>query len=516
MNEENILNNQEVDIISSHMEKKEIFLKLDCIVAVASLILGFLFIRFAIVNTTGFITTIIFDIIATVGIIYVKKNGYKISKRTLIDIIVIYLFSLIYSITANDFIKFLNSVFLILQNTYTMYRLCDKNQQSPRFYFYAQMKSLFSYPFANFGKCPKAISSMIFKKGFGSNLRWIILGLLITAPITLIVANLLVSADKGIEKILNNFTDWFWNNLNISLVFQILFGFLFGCGIFSMMYTNIYKRNFNPYNDTTYEIKFNNCRICPSIMVYSALTPLCLLYIMYIVSQIGYFINAFSGNLYDGYTYSEYARRGFFELTAIACINLTVISLANTFCKRMGNSYNDKKPLVLKVYSIVFNLFTIFIISTAMSKMFLYISEYGLTRLRVYTSWFMLLLGLVFIIMIVREFKEFNISSVYKIMFTIMFGILCFCRVDRFIATTNISLYENNKIEHLDIIDLKYNLSHDAYVPIIEYEYKQNQNYAENDYINLEYSILMQSNYNYNRYNLSTIEFMNTYEKYYK
>lgn len=511
MNEENILNNQEFEVFSSiELEEKETFTKLDGIISIVSVILGFLFIRFAVVNTTGFITTIVFDLIATVGIIYIKKNGYTISKKNIINLVMIYVFSLVYSITANDFIKFLNSVFLILQTTYTVYKLCDEQSKTPRFYFYAQMKSLFSYPFANFGKCPKAISSMVFKKGFGGNLKWIIIGLLVTTPVTLIVANLLVSADEGIEKILNNFTDWFFNNLNFSLIIQIMFGFLVGCGIFSMMYTNIYKKNFSPYDDTTYEIKFNNYRICPSVMIYSALTPLCLLYIMYIVSQIGYFIDAFSGNLHEGYTYSEYARRGFFELTAIACINLTVISLANTFCKRMGNSYDDKKPLVLKVYSIVFNMFTVFIISTAMSKMFLYMGEYGLTRLRVYTSWFMILLGLIFIIMIVREFKEFNLSGVYKIMFTIMFGVLCFSRVDRIIANTNIYLYENDYIENLDISNLNYSLSYDAYTPILEYTI----NSSNNSYFKNVYKYLISSNYD--RYNLSAIEFMNTYEEYYQ
>ncbi|MCC8069086.1 MAG: DUF4173 domain-containing protein, partial [Ruminococcus sp.] len=484
------------------------------IVATISLILGFLYIRFALVNTTGFITTVISVLIATVGIVYVKNSGYKISRRNIINLIVIYVFSLVYSITANDFIKFLNSIFLILQTTYTMYRLCDENKKSPRFYYYAQMKALFSYPFANFGKCPKVISNSVFKKGFGKNIKYILIGLLTTAPVTLIVGSLLISADMGMESIFHQLNDWLIDSINISLMFQILFGFLVGCGIFSMMYTNIYKKNFKPYDDITYEIRFNNYRVCPSLGVYSALTPLCILYIMYIVSQIGYFTNAFNGTLYGEYTYSEYARRGFFELTVIVCINLIVISIANISCKRLGNSYHDKKPLVLRVYGIAFSIFTLFIISTAMSKMFLYINEYGLTRLRVYTSWFMILLGLVFIIMVVREFKEFNLSSAYKIMFTIMFGILCFSSVDRVIATTNIWLYENNKIENLDISDLEF-LSHDAYPIVIEYEHNQNYYHYDDNYISLEYSILMQSNHNYERYNLTTMEFINTYEKYY-
>lgn len=512
MNEDNILDHQNDIPVEPLPVKEEIsFSKLDVVVSIISLVLGFLFIRFAVCNITGFITTIVFDLIATLGIFYVKKSGYKISKKNLINIIVIYLFSLVYSITANGFIKFLDSVFLILQVTYTMYRLCDDSSKSPRFYYYAQMKSLFSYTFANFDKCPKAIIKTVFKGNHGGNLRWIILGLIVATPITFIVATLLVSADEGIEKILDNFNTWFMNNLNVTLLLQILFGFLIGCNIFSMMYSNIYKKNFSPYNDTTYEIKFNNWRVCPSIMIYSALTPMCMLYILYVVSQIGYFTGAFNGNLYEGYTYSEYARRGFFELTAISCINLGVIFLANLLCKRLGNSYYDKKPLALKIYNLIFSMFTIFIIATAMSKMLLYIGEYGLTRLRVYTSWFMILLALIFIIMIVSEFKEFNVSSIFKIAFTIMFGILCFCRVDRVIANTNISLYERNQIEHLNIDDLQYLLSYDAYAPILEYDYNHN-NSIENSSLEEQYLNIPK----YEKYNISTIEFIKTYEKYYK
>lgn len=514
MNEENTLNNQNDIQVEPLPVKEEIsFSKLDVFMAIVSLILGFFFIKFAVFNITGFITTIVFDLIATIGIVYIKKNGYKISKKNLINIIVIYLFSIVYSITANNLIKFLNSVFLILQTTYTMYRLCDETSKSPRFYYYAQMKSLFRYPFENFGKCPKAVITFFFKNNSSrSNLKWIILGLLLTAPITLIVVNLLISADNNIERLFNKLIDGFYYNINVSFIFQVLFGFLIGCYIFGMMYTNIYNKSNNKYNDITYEIKFNNYRVCPSMMIYSGLTPLCILYIIYIISQIGYFINAFSGNLYEGYTYSEYARRGFFELTTISFINLIVISVANTLCKRIGETYQDKKPLTLKIYNIIFYSFTIFIIITAMSKMFLYISEYGLTRLRVYTSWFMILLGLIFIIMIVREFKEFNISSIYRVVFITMFGLLCFSRVDKIIATTNISLYENNKIEHLDLTDLTYNLSYDAYVPILEYEHSMDTN----PYFSLENFYNHITTSKYENYNISAIEFVKTYEKYYK
>ncbi|MGN1110598.1 MAG: DUF4173 domain-containing protein, partial [Oscillospiraceae bacterium] len=140
--------------------------------------------------------------------------------------------------------------------------------------------------------------------------------------------------------------------------------------------------------------------------------------------------------------YSEFARRGFFELCAIAVINLGVIAVMQTFAK---------STRVIKFYIGALSVLSLGVIATALVKMAMYIGEYGMTLLRVYTSWFMLLMALMFVLIIVLQFKDFKFWRALFIGFTAMFFVLCFCDVDGAIAKYNVSAYESGKIEELDI-----------------------------------------------------------------
>ena len=55
-----------------------------------------------------------------------------------------------------------------------------------------------------------------------------------------------------------------------------------------------------------------------------------LVYILFIAVQFKYF---FSGTLEDGFTYAEYARRGFFELLFVTLINLSITIAVITLTK---------------------------------------------------------------------------------------------------------------------------------------------------------------------------------------
>ena len=81
-------------------------------------------------------------------------------------------------------------------------------------------------------------------------------------------------------------------------------------------------------------------------------------------------------------------------------LDLMVIFLAGVLAKR---NENGRKPVAVRIYSAVFSMITILLICSAMSKMIMYIGEYGLTGLRFYTSWFMILLGIVFLVLILHE-----------------------------------------------------------------------------------------------------------------
>ena len=87
--------------------------------------------------------------------------------------------------------------------------------------------------------------------------------------------------------------------------------------------------------------------------------------------------------------------------------------------------------------------------------MIMYIGEYGLTGLRFYTSWFMILLGIVFFVLILHEvFHGVKTVATLFISFTVMLGVLCFCDPDARIAQYNVESYLSGNIEEIDTCSL--------------------------------------------------------------
>ena len=118
---------------------------------------------------------------------------------------------------------------------------------------------------------------------------------------------------------------------------------------------------------------------------------------------------------------------------------------------------------MLTFYVLLLCGFTLFIIATALAKMLLYIRAYGLTQLRVYTAWFMVLLAAVFLVLILRQLRErFPTAAVLTAAFLALFGVLCFSRPDALIAEYNLRRFAQGTLPELDVRMLC-GLSDDAY-----------------------------------------------------
>jgi hypothetical protein len=94
------------------------------------------------------------------------------------------------------------------------------------------------------------------------------------------------------------------------------------------------------------------------------------------------------------------------------------------------------------------------LIAAALSKMVMYIGCYGLTQLRVYTTWFMLLLFIVFVIVGLRQFKSFSGTRIVIVSLVMFFMVLSYGNVDGMIAKYNISRYSEGTLKTLDIAAL--------------------------------------------------------------
>jgi len=186
------------------------------------------------------------------------------------------------------------------------------------------------------------------------------------------------------------------------------------------------------------------------------------IYLVYLFSQLSYFFSGFLGVLPDGYgfTAAEYARRGFFELAAVSVINLLLLFGASVFSKKVKGNVSP----VLRVFGIFICAFNLVLAGTSISKMFLYINRFGLTRLRLYTSVFMLMMVFVIITVILRYlFRAFPYMRISIIACTLAGLCVLLCDADAAVARYNVNAYLEERLDSIDVYTI-YELSDSAVV----------------------------------------------------
>jgi len=119
-----------------------------------------------------------------------------------------------------------------------------------------------------------------------------------------------------------------------------------------------------------------------------------LLFLVFVVVQFGYFFGgAASVSLTPGLTYSEYARRGFFELVTVSALVLPLLLFAHWVLSK-----DDPKAERIFCWLAGFQLVMLAaIMASAFQRMRLYQREYGLTEQRLYPTAFMAWLAMVFV-----------------------------------------------------------------------------------------------------------------------
>ena len=145
---------------------------------------------------------------------------------------------------------------------------------------------------------------------------------------------------------------------------------------------------------------------------------------------------------------AEYARRGFFEMAAVAAVNALVISAVLLLVKKKDASL----PAGVKILGQFICLFTMVLIGTAMAKMGMYISMLGYTRLRILTSLFMIVLFLGFFFLSlrlwIRRFPYIRLLICAACLVTLT---AAYMNVDRWTAEKNVEAYLDGRLESVDV-----------------------------------------------------------------
>ena len=301
--------------------------------------------------------------------------------------------------------------------------------------------------------------------------RYVALGILVAVPLGLLILALLVSADAVFRdlfvRLFRHINIW-----NILLVLCMLtFGFFASYCFMAMLNSRVIKEDFRENRNQE------------PVLAITFTSVLAVMYLLFSGIQVVYL---FLGQLKlpDGYTYSSYARQGFFQLLAVCIINLIIVLVCLGF-------FRESK--VLKGILTLISLCTYIMVASSAYRMLLYIGTCQLTFLRILVLWALAATALVLGGIIVTIFKPgFRLFRYCITVVTVLYILLAFAKPDYWIARYNMNYVDftavsQEQAEEGSYRDFYYlsHLSADA-APVLaapeNYEFLKNQSYSMEEY----------------------------------
>ena len=376
-------------------------------------------------------------LVAAMTVYLIKKDQVTVFS---VSSVVISAFSCIVFVLYHDDFLSQAIAFLILIASGVLYTvsLCDKavadNFAGVLRLLYASIIS----PLENFA----VPATALFRHDKKKNALQVLIAFLAAIPVLAVVIPLLVSSDAAFEglvtKIISSLGMSLLKLICSALLFMLIFAFAVSCKF------RLFETDAKPADLT-------KARVIKTTFSITFLSIISFVYLVYILSQTAYFFSAFSGILPAGYEFSfaEYARRGFFETEIIAFINLIILTLSLTLTVRREDG---KLNVAFKALITFISAFTVLFIATAISKMIMYIGQYGLTRLRLFTSVFMVATAVVIIAFIVRVYVPRLNCMKYAVLISMaLFTALCLAGIDRTVAAYNVDIFLNGKTDTVDV-----------------------------------------------------------------
>ncbi|MBO5220876.1 MAG: DUF4173 domain-containing protein [Clostridia bacterium] len=452
----------------SQEQQKPLFRREDLPFGILALLFGFLFIKYTMTSAPGLMLTVLTLCFVGATVSYAVLRDRPLNAAVLFWGGVQLVISLTYPLTANGFLKGWCVFFQLLAGAYWIFLIFGNrtSKYADDMLGFDLLKSLFILPILNFTK----LFSLFAESGRTSKgsrrFLYILLGLGVALLPTIVVA-LLLSGDSlfanMMEYLFSDLGEVFGNN-----IIPLLFGIPSGMLLFGLWYGAAEKTHPNMLNAQAKAETVKMFRIASPLITGAAMIPMLGIYILYFISQAGYFLGAFENLKPEGYSYAEYAREGFFNLCAVCFINGLVVLTVHFLTKRRENG--EYAPAA-KAIVCLFSLSSIVLGVIALRKMIMYIDQYGLTLSRIYASWFILLLSVFFLILIVKQmWSKLNGTLCALMAFLLLFGGICLVNIDARVAEYNIDLHlarmEQGEDSVLDIAMFREDLSFAAVIAL--------------------------------------------------
>jgi len=221
----------------------------------------------------------------------------------------------------------------------------------------------------------------------------VVRGIVIALPIIAIFASLLSSADpvfaKQFEKIIHLFNI---DNLP-EYIFRLAYILIFAYAL-AGTFLHAAQKSDEPVEEKN--------RVSPFLGFTEStivLGSVVILFIAFVIVQFQYFFGGQANIHIEGYTFSEYARRGFGELVTVAFFSLLLLLGLGAITRRE----TEIRRRTFSILGITLVGLLIVMLIAAFQRLVLYEAAYGFSRLRTYTHVFMIWLGVLLVAVVVLE-----------------------------------------------------------------------------------------------------------------
>ena len=195
-----------------------------------------------------------------------------------------------------------------------------------------------------------------------------------------------------------------------------------------------------------------------------------LLFIAFVVIQVRYLFGGSANINETGYTYADYARKGFGELLGVAILSLLLYLVFNSITKRETKA----AKVGFSALSILLIANVLVILASSLMRLLMYEDAYGFSELRTYTHVFIYWLAALLVTAIVLELVHkrgfFGLALMLTMVgYTASLGLM---NVDGFVTSQNIQ-----RVSHGYDLDIDYlsTLSTDAVPTMLNAYLDQNQ-----------------------------------------
>ncbi|RLL41274.1 DUF4173 domain-containing protein [Oceanobacillus piezotolerans] len=400
------------------------------------------FLRYRLMFQNRRIGVLLMIVIWTLAAGYAAYNGTMFYVLNLLIIPLLVFFHLVL-ITSPKYLKWASLLFV----SYLSSKWCDGVKYSIRF-----SKTIF-----------KKLSRNMDAKAL-QGIKRVLVGLVIGVPLLMVITSLLMSADAVFKELVLYIPNFIMEVQFLEGFIRMLLSIGIGFMFFGLLQVLPRKKAITaPANLMEKRITWDSVTILTILIMLNAV------YLVFVFVQFQYF---FGKELLDGYTYAEYARRGFFELLFVTVINWSIILSSLKLVK----DSNRRLKLTLKIMYSVLIVVSGIMLGSAYQRLSMYETAYGYTLDRIIAQAFMVFLMIIFAYTFIRVWLEhLSLLHFYLITGLMFYTALNVMNIERIVVENNLDRYEETG--KIDVYYLN-SLSSAGVMGLIEL-YEMNRDYPE-------------------------------------